>query len=127
MPVRKVTVIHDVSKVKDYLSNVLLPYADCINKKGITLDDCLNWIISEEIERVHGFIIDNHRRKTSPYVEFYYIVIAAVSNYALSRTINYSISLPRHFSKNNTISVSYTELDIIAVYDIEYTIIGNSF
>lgn len=120
MPVKNVTVIQDASRVKEALTNVLSKYADAINKSGVTVDDCCNWIICNEIENMYGFIVENHNPKINPYRFYYDVVVTELGNYLLSRLIRFSVAMPWMFSKDNTINVTLTELDIKVIFKIEY-------
>lgn len=120
MPFRSVTVLHDVTELKSYLGAVLQPYVDFIHNTGCTIDDYLNWVIIHELENITFFNIINHNRGLVNHNKFYNVIINALSKHAVTRAVSYSISLPFYFSKNNEVSIRFTEHDIIAVFEVEY-------
>lgn len=120
MPIKDVTVIQDVCNTKDALYAVLVKYADSINKAGVVIEECLNWIICNEIESVFGFIVQGHNPKLSPYRNYYDIVVGELGSHLLTKYIRHSICVPWLHSEDNTVVISINEMDIRITYRIKY-------
>lgn len=112
----RATLIQSISELQAALHPHLNSALEQFGKEGVTYEDALEWILSEELELIYGLFDERHqgRRGHRVYGEIYQIVRAAVE-IPLSTLVSHLVSAPILYD-NNLIQLRVLAMDLYIVY-----------
>ena len=114
----KATLIQDISDYRSLVISALTTVLPEFVHYGLSEEDCFEWIVREEIERVFHLYDPDHTHNHWPHTLIHNRVDAQLSQ-PLSRLSTHYLRAPRLYGENNTVLIEVVERDLWIDYNCE--------
>ncbi len=114
----KATLIQDITDYRSIVWPALTQILSDYTHLGLSEQDCFEWIVREEIERVYHLFDRQHTHNRWPYNLIHNRVDAALT-YPLSRYTRHYLRAPVLYGENNLVLIEVVDRDLWIDYDYE--------